>query len=266
MQFQPKYAELQDKSWLEQKYHQEELSSTAISKIVGCHKDSVIVALKRHGIPIRDIKAARCLVPLQSFKYDILNDKEWLYQKYIVEQLSTESITELIGAKTCNTVRQALLRYDIPVRTVSDGLTIGREDDGFHLDEYTQQLIEGGLLGDAYMGSYNPSSDYSYPSFKRKNKFYDHVLYVISELGMASDRIRKEEQTLNNKKYQAFSSRTLTHKSLLPVFREWYPAWNNYKKVVPKDLVLTPLIVLHWFLDDGTSSWRNRKYPKAWQQ
>jgi len=61
MQFQPKYPELQDKNWLEQKYVEEKLSTTAISKIIGCHKDSVTVALKRHEIPRRTNSAARAL-------------------------------------------------------------------------------------------------------------------------------------------------------------------------------------------------------------
>ncbi|KKM21887.1 hypothetical protein LCGC14_1630980, partial [marine sediment metagenome] len=114
-------------------------------RIIGCHKDSVVVALRRNSVPIRDVKAARNLVPLQSFKYDILNDKDYLFQKYIVEGLSTEDIALLAGAKTPNSARQALLRFGIVVRNGREGQVYKREGDGFSLNKETQQIIEGGL-------------------------------------------------------------------------------------------------------------------------
>ena len=50
----------------------------------------------------------------------------------------------------------------------------------------------------------------------------------------------------------------MSYKELLPIYRKWYPKENNYKKVVPRDLELTPEHILHWFMDDGYSCFRNR--------
>ena len=38
-------------------------------------------------------------------------------------------------------------------------------------------------------------------------------------------------------------------------YDKWYP---DSKKVVPSDIRLTPLAVLHWFLGDGSSTWQGR--------
>src|SRR4051812_15045126 len=111
-----KYKELQDKNWLCQKYFVEKLSSKAIGRILNCNPSSVILALKRFDIEPRSSKDGRNLVPLQSFKYDLLNDKDWLYQKYVIEKISTEEIARLAGAKTANSARQALIRFGIELR------------------------------------------------------------------------------------------------------------------------------------------------------
>ena len=105
----------------------------------------------------------------------MLNDKDWLRGKYEKEGLSTNAIAELVGVKTPNSVRQALLRHGIKVRSVSDGLTYGREDDGFIINK---SVLTGCLLGDAYLSVYNKRSDCSYPCFRKKNKHQDHVEFV----------------------------------------------------------------------------------------
>ncbi len=261
MRYQPKYAELQDKSWLEQKYTEEQLSSTAIGKIVGCHRTSVTVALRRHSIDRRGRKAARKLVPLQSFKYDLLNDKDFLLQKYMIEGLSTENVAQLAKAKTPNSARQALLRFGIHVRDSREGQIHSRTEDGFVLSKYVQEVVEGGLLGDAHLKIHNKNSEICAPAFQRRNKFYDHVEFVCEQIGCDSSKIKREERV-----FPIYHFATLTHDCLIPIYRKWYPAENNYVKIVPQDLVLTPVTLLHWFLDDGTSSWRNRKYPKGWKQ
>ena len=108
----------------------------------------------------------------KSHRYKLLNDVQWLHDRYVVEGLSTKKIAKLVGAKTPNSVRQALQRASIEIRSVSDGLTINREDDGFVL---RKDVIEGGLLGDAGLRIWNKHSDASYPSYTRKNKYKDHA-------------------------------------------------------------------------------------------
>lgn len=198
----------------------------------------------------------------KSYKYPKLNDRNWLNQKYIVEKLSTGEIAKLLGIKVSNSVRQALIRHEITVRNVSDGLTCRRKSDGFELNQHSLEVIQGCLLGDGMLKVWNKESDNSFPSFRKKNKNYDHVKYVAEELSVDIGRIKPESRLCNGRQCSSFAFSTLSYRELLPLLRKWYPK----HKIVPKDLELTPTVLLHWFLDDGSTSWRNRKYPKGWKQ
>lgn len=50
-------------------------------------------------------------------------NKEWLYEKYIKEQLSIQQTAKLTS---CNpiTIRNWLIKYNIPIRTISEGTKI----------------------------------------------------------------------------------------------------------------------------------------------
>ena len=65
-----------------------------------------------------------------TYKYEQLNDKEWLTQKYCVEKLNTIEIANLVGAKTGNSVRQSLIRFGIEIRNTSEA-QIGKKKDFF---------------------------------------------------------------------------------------------------------------------------------------
>ena len=60
-----------------------------------------------------------------------------------------------------------------------------------------------------------------------------------------------------------YKFQTPVDKRLKDEYDRWYPNWNNFKKIVPDGLELTPKILLHWFLDDGTTSWRKQKRSKS---
>ena len=256
------FQQLNDKNWLYEQYVTNKKSSIEIGEMIGCNGNNVVAYLRKYNIPIRDAKEARHNVPLQSFKYDQLNDKDWLYQKYIVDGLSTQNISDLVEVKTANSVRQALLRNDIEVRNISDGLTRNREDDGFILN---QSVIDGCLLGDAGLKIYNRKSEISNPNFYKKNKFKDHVEYVYDlllskkRMQIKQDVHKAYDERFKKEFYTCYGFRTLSHKILKPIYEKWYPKWNNYKKVVPRDIQLTPEVLLHWFLDDGSSHLRKRK-------
>ncbi len=256
MQYKPKYPELQDAKWLKLHYCEKKMSTTSIGRLLKCHRTSVLVALKRHKIARRDNSSSAKLIPAKPFGCELLNDKQWLFQKYIKEGLSTFQIADLTGAKNPNSVRQALCRYCIKIRNQREGQIEGRERDGFILTDYTQQVIEGGLLGDAHLCISNKESPICSPAFRKRNKFQDHVEFAENELGCKG----------RTKKSDVFTFQTLTHDSLREIYNRWYPENNNYVKIVPLDFKLTPISLLHWFLDDGSTSWRKRKYPKHWNQ
>ena len=191
-----------------------------------------------------------------SYKYPLLNDKDWLHNQYVVQGKSTNEIARLAGAKSANSARQALMRNGIRVLSISEGVRkFGSDHFVFDL-----QVIEGSLLGDACLQKWNKESRGSIPSFRKKNKYYDHLKYVAEKLLPESweDHINETSDRCRNKKFSYFLFRTGVRDQLSPVYERWYPSWNNRVKVVPKDLVLTPEHLLHWFMDDGCSQRRKR--------
>lgn len=187
---------------------------------------------------------------MRASKYNELNDPVWLHQKYIVEKLSTGEIAKIIGS-TGNSVRQYLRHHNIPVFNLREGIVRRREDDGFIFDDTTKSLIDGCLLGDSSLHISNKKSDLAAPAFRRLNKFKSHVEFICKAVGCDIHRVKKGTRKNDDRTYYYFS--TLTHDCLIPVYRKWYPASNNFIKVVPNDLVLTRTTLLHWFLDDGSA-------------
>lgn len=259
-----KYPLLFDETWLKEKYELEKLSCKQIGDLIGCSKDGVRVALLRYQIPLRTSKESNHLIfdkdGGKSKLYDSLNDEKWLRQKYEIEGLSTKEIATLIGAKTPNSVRQALIRKKIEIRTISDGLTFKRrmKDDGDFICNI--DVVVGCLLGDAGLNCYNRHSNLSYPYFYKKNKYYDHVTYVTNLLFKDGGKCRIKEYCRANddKTFKCFTFKSFCNKDLLQIYRDWYPESNNYVKLVPKNIEINETVLLHWFMDDGSASYRKR--------
>jgi hypothetical protein len=57
-----------------------------------------------------------------NIKYKIIT-YEWLYQKYIIEQLSPEQIRKIVGC-SYSVINDALTKYCIPKRSVKEGDSI----------------------------------------------------------------------------------------------------------------------------------------------
>jgi len=251
-------------SWLKNKYIDQKLSANQIGLELGCSPSLVLSYLNKHGIPARSISETRKLIDIKS-KYNHLNDRDWLYDKYIVEGLSLNKITKLTNARTTNSVRQHLIKFGIPVRNVSEGLTHNREDDTLDINARSIQVLNGCLLGDGGMRCYNRQSSMSQPYFYKKNKFKDHVELVVRELFKNANktRVRKDINKFRGKNFVYYLMRSLSNNKLKSIYEKWYPSTNGFKKLVPKDIEVTPLVLLHWFMDDGCSYRRKRKYAKA---
>ena len=189
-----------------------------------------------------------------SYKYPLLNDKQWLYEQYVVQQLSTEQLVSKVGCKTCNSIRQALLRFDIPVRSVSEGLTINRVADGLN---FNKEVIDGCLLGDACLTKWNKVSDNSNPCFRKRNKHKDHIEYVATILNLSNKCIQTKSEKFKDNIYDVTTLQSQSHIELMDFYKRWYPENNSFKKIVPDDIVITSTVLLHWFMDDGCTWYRN---------
>lgn len=71
-------------------------------------------------------------------EYLKFNDKEWLYQKYVVEELSTTDISELAGVQF-STIARWLQKYGIQARDFYEKTERHKQKIGLKMKEYTME-------------------------------------------------------------------------------------------------------------------------------
>jgi LAGLIDADG DNA endonuclease family len=188
------------------------------------------------------------------YKYPELQDRAWLTEQYVTNRLSTIKIGEMVGCKSDNSVRQALLRFGISPRGFREAQLKERPE--LLIDE---EVLNGCLLGDGRLAKFSKFSKVCAPYFAKRNKFRDHIEYVASSFYKNFEsRISKEVHNHpidKQTKLTYWAFRTFSDDSLVRYFDEWYPEPTR-KKVIPAGLLLTPKTLLHWFMDDGSCSLR----------
>jgi len=185
-------------------------------------------------------------------QYQYINDKNWLYDQYIVKKMSTCQIANHIGSDPA-AIRYWLNKYDIPVRDFSLSHVHNRED----LVIDNREVIDGNMLGDGSLLMRNRKTGISVPSYSHSACVFEHVKYV-GEFLWKGDVNRRIYKYTNSCGHKSFKFTTVNSSIFSTYYSRWYP---NFVKHVPKDLVLTPVVLLHWFLGDGTCSYKTGR-PK----
>ena len=243
-----------NKEWLQQRYVVEKKHLKELAKESAVNRQTIRNWIDYFQLQNgSEYKHRKCI-------YKELNDKIWLYQKYFAENLSTLQISHLVGANNPNSVRQALQRFGWTTRNRRAGIVRNTED----VIIINNDFIDGSLLGDSGLGIFNKRSNICCPYLYKKNKYQDHLYWFAKHLYPEEKiELREEIHTIKYKgrviKCKCFSFRTQSSDKLKEFYKRWYPATNKYKKVVPKDIILTPKVILNWFLDDGYSTWRHRE-------
>ena len=121
-----------------------------------------------------------------------------------------------------------------------------------NLSQEAEEWLNGELLGDGCLQSPNASTYFISRSarFKYGSKYLEYCQYVsdtlksfgIEQVGKINERYNKD---FNCYSYN-YSSRCYVE--LLPIRKRWYP---EGKKVIPRDLKLTPLVCRQWYIGDG---------------
>ena len=180
-------------------------------------------------------------------------NKEWLYNKYINEELSTVQIADMFEV-CANAISKWLVKYNIPRRSRAEATYLAS---GNHceLSESAINWINGEMLGDGHICS---TSKYS-AKFQYGSKYLEYIEYVrdtlksfgIEQSGKIYKRINKK---YGNTAYHYYSR---AYPELLPIRKQWYP---EGKKIVPRDIKLTPLTIRQWYIGDGSLA--HDKYSK----
>lgn len=197
-------------------------------------------------------------------KYKELDDENWLNEKYNNELLSLLAIGKLLGCNN-NSVRQALLKFGFSIRNPSQAQLTTRSFD-LNIDK---SVLDGSIMGDASLHKWRKGYN-SLPFLKKKNKNFDHLNWFAKNFESIPN-ITFTEQFLKatQKTYTYYTYRSKVDPQLQEYYERWYPESNNYVKVIPNDIEVDSVFLLHWFLDDGYSHLRDRineyaKIGKGW--
>lgn len=181
--------------------------------------------------------------------------KEWLEKKYLEEGLSERRIGKLIGLDGGG-VHYWLKKYGIPTRP------LGGPGNHVKLTKSALEFLEGNLLGDGGIYPHSHSSATYKHGSSQLGFLQDYIMPSLSQFGIEqSGPIRSQISVYTKRPVYLYTSRA--YRELLALQRRWYRPSNKkgrrFEKHVPEDLVLTPTVLLNWFIGDGSirqSSWR----------
>jgi len=192
-------------------------------------------------------------------KIDSDNKLNILIEYYINKKWSTTKISlnseKIFGFYiSSSSIYNTLIRNNIPVRSKSESVGMAVSTLDYSVSLETDDMIEwidGFNLGDGYI-SYHSSKDclwrgarYVIGTVEKEwceyamSKFLPYRVSNPKQYGKISDRSPR----------LSWSSTTLTHPDIIKQAQRWYP---NGKKRVPKDIRITPISLLLWYLGDGS--------------
>ena len=175
-------------------------------------------------------------------KYHKLPSAETLANMYFKEKLSTVSIAKLYGSSS-TAVRLKLKRYGYNLRSIEESLNLVANY--IHLNGKLLEFLDGHLLGD---GSIILSPNGKSACFIQASKYYEYIMWLANQLVSFGVRILK---IYNEISYgiSYFILRTKYYRDFVKVRKRWYP---NGRRIVPKDIHLSPNMLKYWYLDDGS--------------
>lgn len=233
-----------NKAWLQEHYCAKQLSAGQIAQIVGVEPNTIQRWLYHHGIPIRsgsDSLLAR-FGRLKNDPKTTYRNEQWLRHKYHDEGLSTQAIGDLVGVSNC-TIHRWLKKFGIDLRNP------GGRSNHVELASEAIEFLEGTLLGDASLSAKSSMS----ACVQLSSHFYGYAAWFsqqlanwgIEQVGKLSAYDGGYNTDTAGPGYKYYSKHYV---ELKPLRDKWYP---HGVKTVPRDLILTPLVVRQWWIDDG---------------
>jgi hypothetical protein len=119
-----------------------------------------------------------------------------------------------------------------------------------HLTDYDKEIVEGSLLSDGCVTKSYNAKNYRFVHSSICEEYVDFIKQELSFNTGKQKRFAKDGVVLGKKCScaAAFQLRTCSSPTFTEYRKRWY---NNRKKIVPDDFILTPVNALHWYLGDG---------------
>lgn len=147
------------------------------------------------------------------------------------------SIDEIATHLKCH--RSSVLRKLHKLGTSFEGK--GRDQYANNIDfEYFQEILIGELLGD---GCLNQSSKSSV-RFRYNTASKEYCCWLKNEL----EKYGMKFGPLYFHRNGCTEMRSISYRNLKTLYDKWY---IDKQKIIPDDLLITPKILLHWYIGDG---------------
>lgn len=226
-----KYPELVDKRWLYKHYIIKNLTAKQVADIVGCQPEKVYKALHGH-------KLKR---PKQVKLYQI---KEFIEAQYVRGVGMTE-VAEICNCSV-STIKTHLRACNITCKPR------GGEWRSIGISDELVQILNGLLLGDGSIELCRKTS----ARYRHTDKHEAYIKWLFTHLKNRGLDWGGGIYRNDTKWGVGYGASTFLYRNLLDWCTKWYP---KGKKIVPADILITPLTLLHWFIGDG---WYSRGYKK----
>jgi len=218
---------------------------------------------------------------------ELYRNKEWLYNKYRKEELSTSQIGWLCEVSR-ETIRKWLKKFNIhklyqnkewllekyidkkmPSTKIGKLCNVSFQPILSHLRKFNIPIRSYSEAGNLARGNHCKLSkeaiewingellgdgclaSYSGYSayFKYGSKYLEYINYVSITLNHFG--INRSGKIRIEKTTGCYSYASISYKELSPIYKKWYP---KGKKIVPEDLRLSPLTCRQWYIGDGSLS------------
>ncbi len=211
-------------------------------------------------------------------------EKDILIELYWHQFLTTSEICKIIGFKHQASVSQLLKKFGIKSRTAGEAKHIMQHDnralafEQYHYESFENKnqndIIVGSLLGDGWI---NKNHGKNNCLFSKKQEIFkkDYLDWMAEQMGCFFKEVRPltavtRAKNINNivvhhncdAYLSAYCLDTFKHPIFTALEKKWYARDSssdyvyNTKgqriKIIPKDLVLSPLSFAVWLADDGS--------------
>jgi len=136
------------------------------------------------------------------------------------------------------------------------------EDFNMEFDDMSKQIIEGCLLGDGCIDGYIKRKNRTFRICCIKKEYIEYLKTNFEKNGIKVGKLITYK--IKDRDFGDYISKCKDQYSIsLYVYKEinkfrdmWY---KNKKKIIPSDLKLTSINLLHWFIGDGSFTFRKNK-------
>ena len=187
----------------------------------------------------------------------LYRDRDWLYDKYINEQLSTTQIAKMLNVNH-DTIWRWLKKFNIPTRPV-----INENPD---VDDYFYEVMDGIMIGDGNLNISNGGKNVNFiiAQTKKQSEFIYWIAKFLNEYNIEyklykRERYKRDYIKKNGENGYTNSSLIIQTKCYELFNNIYHRHYNEKERLIPKDIKLTPLQLALWYISDGNLNYDKRK-------